>query len=195
MANNKISFTTLTFILAAGLTAQAGSISGKVSGGRGSAVVYVDTIPGKTFPAPEKHAVMNQKSLLFQPHVLVVQVGETVDFLNEDTVAHNIFWPNISGNKKDSHNLGTWPKGQVRSFKYEKPGVVPLLCNVHPEMSGFVIVSPTPYHAEADASGDYKIEGVPDGTYTVVAWREGSKPVSKQVAVSGAATADFAVTK
>ncbi len=58
-----------------GLTAQAGTISGKVSGGKGSAVVYVDTIPGKTFPAPDKHVVMDQKSLLFQPHVLVVLAG------------------------------------------------------------------------------------------------------------------------
>ncbi len=50
--------------------------------------------------------------------------------------------------------MGTWPKGEVRSFKFDTPGVVPLLCNVHPEMSGFIVVSPTPYYAEADASGD-----------------------------------------
>src|SRR5215470_16503824 len=144
----KLFLTTLVFNFATGLTAQAGSINGKVIRGRGSTVVYVDSVPGKTFPAPEKHFEMDQKALLFQPHVLVVPVGVTVDFQNSDNVAHNVFWPNIAGNKKDSHNLGTWPKGQTRSFKFEKAGVVPLLCNVHPEMSGFILVTPTPYFAQ-----------------------------------------------
>lgn len=184
--------TTLVFILATGFAARAGSISGKVTRGRGSTVVYVDVIAGKTFPAPEQHFTMDQKALLFQPHVLVVPVGATVDFKNSDNVAHNVFWPNIAGNKKDSHNLGTWPRGQSQSFKFEKAGVVPLLCNVHPEMSGFIIVVPTPYYAEADSSGAYKIDNVPDGTYTVVVWHEGSKPVSKPITVAGSTTADFA---
>jgi plastocyanin len=183
--------TTLVFILATGFAAQAGSVSGKVAHGRGSTVVYVDSIPGKIFPAPDQHFTIDQKALLFQPHVLVVPVGTTVDFQNSDNVAHNVFWPNIAGNKKDSHNLGTWPKGQTRSFKFDKAGVVPLLCNVHPEMSGFIIVTPTPYFAQADRAGAYNIDNLPDGTYTVVAWHEGSKPVSKQVTVAGATTVDF----
>jgi len=185
----------LLFILAGGMIAQAGTLTGKVSGGRGAAVVYVDAIAGKTFPAPAKHLVMDQKSLLFQPHVVVIQTGATLDFLNSDNVAHNIFWPSISGDKKQSHNMGTWPKGEIRSFKFDTPGIVPLLCNVHPEMSGFVIVVPTPYYAEVDASGAYKIDNLPDGTYTVTAWREGTKSQSKSVTLSGTASTDFAMSK
>lgn len=188
-------FRVFLLILAASLLAQAGAITGKVTGGRGAAVVYVEAIAGKTFPPPAKHIVMDQKSLLFQPHAVVVMVGSTVDFLNSDNVAHNIFWPAVSGNKKLSHNMGTWPKGETRPFKFDTLGVVPLLCNVHPEMSGFVVVVPTPYYAEADASGEYKIDNVPDGAYTLTAWREGMKAQSKPVAVSGAATADFALSK
>jgi len=187
--------TALLFVLAGCVTAQAGTLTGKVSGGRGAAVVYVDAIPGKTFPAPAKHQVMDQKSLLFQPHVVVIQTGATLDFLNSDNVAHNIFWPSISGDKKQSHNMGTWPKGETRSFKFDTPGVVPLLCNVHPEMSGYVVVVPTPYYAEVDASGAYKIENVPDGAYTVTAWREGMKVQAKQVTLSGTAATDFAMSK
>jgi plastocyanin len=175
--------------------AHGATLSGTISGGKGAAVVYIDAIPGKAFPAPDKHIVEDQKSLLFQPHVIVVLAGSTVDFLNSDTVQHNIFWPSISGNKKMSHNMGTWPKGEVRSFKFDTPGVVPLLCNVHPEMSGFIIVVPTPYYAQAEASGAFKIESVPDGSYTVTAWREGMKPQSKPVTISGTATADFTLTK
>jgi len=73
--------------------------------------------------------------------------------------------------------------------------VVPLLCNVHPEMSGFVIVSPTPYFALTDADGTYKISDVPDGSYTVSAWHEGAKVQSKPVSVSGDATQDFSLSK
>lgn len=185
----------LIFALAGGLLAHGATLSGTISGGKGAAVVYIDAIPGKAFPAPDKHIVEDQKSLLFQPHVIVVLAGSTVDFLNSDTVQHNIFWPSISGNKKMSHNMGTWPKGEVRSFKFDTPGVVPLLCNVHPEMSGFIIVVPTPYYAQAEASGAFKIESVPDGSYTVTAWREGMKPQSKPVTISGTATADFTLTK
>lgn len=185
----------LILTLAGALMAQGATVSGTVSGGKGVAVVYIDTIAGKTFPAPDKHIVEDQKSLLFQPHVIVVLAGSTVDFLNSDTVQHNIFWPAISGNKKMSHNMGTWPKGEIRSFKFDAPGVVPLLCNVHPEMSGFIVVVPTPYFAQAEASGAFKIENVPDGSYTVTAWREGMKPQSKPVTVSGTATADFTLTK
>ena len=155
----------LIFALAGALMAHGATLSGTVSGGKGVAVVYIDTIPGKTFPAPDKHIVEDQKSLLFQPHVIVVLAGSTVDFLNSDTVQHNA------------------------------PGIVPLLCNVHPEMSGYIVVVPTPYSAEADASGAFKMENVPDGSYTVTAWREGMKAQSKPVTISGTATADFTLTK
>ena len=174
-------------------TAFAGTIEGKASPGK--SVVYVDTIAGKSFPAPNQSALMNQKGLRFSPSVLVVQKGTTVDFQNDDSVQHNVFWPSIGGNKKLTHNLGTWPKGEKKSFKFDDPGVVPLLCNVHPEMSGYIVVSPTPYFAESDASGNYKIDNVPDGKYNIVAWHEGMKTQTKSVDVAGSGKADFALSK
>ena len=182
-------------VMALALSVSAGSISGKVSGVSGKSVVYVDTIAGKTFPAPTQHPVMDQKALVFQPHVLVVEQGTTVDFLNSDNVQHNVFWPSISGDKKAGHNLGTWPKGEKRSWKFDHPGVAPLLCNVHPEMAAYIVVSPTPYFAETDAGGAYAIKDVPDGSYTVVAWHEGAKTQSKPVTVKGDTKQDFTLTK
>ena len=175
-------------------TALGGTIEGTVSPGKAS-VVYVDTIQGKTFPAPSQQPVMDQKGLVFAPHVMVVQQGTTVQFLNSDNVQHNVFWPSISGNKKLGHNLGTWPKGEKRPFKFDQSGIVALLCNVHPEMAAYIIVSPTPYFAETDDSGKYKIENVPDGKYNVVAWHEGMKTQTKSVDVSGTAKADFTLSK
>jgi len=185
----------LVFLLitAVAATAVAGTIEGKVSSGK--SVVYVDTIQGKTFPAPAQKPLLSQQGLLFNPHLLVVQLGTTVQFQNNDSVQHNVFWPSIGGNKKEGHNLGTWPKGEKRDFKFDQPGVVPLLCNVHPEMSGYIVVSPTPYFAETDANGNYKIENVPDGKYNVVAWHEGSKPQTKPVDVAGTGKLDFSLAK
>ena len=183
----------IMLVLTLATAAFGGTITGTVSPGK--SVVYVDTIQGKTFPAPTAKPVMDQKSLMFNPHVLVVQQGTTVEFLNSDTVQHNVFWPSISGNKKLTHNLGTWPKGEKKAFKFDDPGVVPLLCNVHPEMSGYIVVSPTPFFAETDASGNFKIENVPDGKYNVVAWHEGMKTQTKSVDVAGTGKVDFTLSK
>lgn len=190
---NRSFLLTLLLIAAVAVIAAAGTIEGKVS--PGNSVVYVDTIPGKTFPAATEKPVINQKGLMFNPHLLVVQQGTTVEFENDDNVQHNVFWPSVGGNKKFAHNLGTWPKGEKRPYKFDQTGAVPLLCNVHPEMSGYLVVSPTPYFAQTDASGNYKIGNVPDGKYNVVAWHEGSKQQSKPVDVAGTGKADFTLSK
>ena len=190
-------FAVLAVVMALTLAASAGSISGKVSGVNGESVVYVDTIAGKTFPAPTAHPVMDQKGLLFAPHILAVEVGTTVDFLNSDKVAHNVFWPSLvwNGKKGPGKNLGTWPTGDKRSYKFDQPGVASLLCNVHPEMAAYIVAVPTPYYATTDKSGNYKIENVPDGQYNVVAWHEGAKNSSKAVTVAGDTKADLTVSK
>src|SRR6202521_3961840 len=185
----------LAIVAGFALAASAGTISGQVSGVAGQSVVYVDTISGKTFPAPTQPPVIDQKGLVFQPHVTAVLAGTTVEFLNSDSVAHNVFWTSIGGNKKLGHNLGTWPKGEKKSFKFDTPGAVPVLCNVHPEMSAYLVVVPTPYFATSDGAGNYKIENFPDGSYTMTAWPDGAKNQSKPVSVSGESKADFTLSK
>lgn len=185
----------VVLVAALGVASWAGEIEGKVTGMKGHSVVYVEAIAGKTFPAPTNHPVMDQKGLVFSPHIMAVQQGTTVEFLNSDTVAHNVFWPNVGGDKKLTRNLGTWPKGERKSFTFDKPGVVPLLCNVHPDMAAYIVVSPTPYFAETDDAGNYKIKDVPDGSYSVSVWHEGAKNQSKLVTVAGGGKADFTLTK
>ena len=184
----------LAMAVVASQLAIAGSVAGKVSGAAAGSVIWVDD-PSAKPEVPSKPFVIDQKGLLFIPHVLVVPVGATVDFLNSDSVAHNVFWTGISGNKKLGHNLGTWPKGEKRTFKFDNPGVVPLLCNVHPEMSAFVVVVSSSHYATTDANGEYTIENVPDGAHNVTVWHEGMKQQSKQVTVSGNTKADFTLTK
>ena len=178
----------------------AGEIKGKVTvhGIRSAEniAVYVDAIPGKTFTPPSQHAVEDQKKMTFIPHVLVVLQGTTVDFLNSDPVGHNVYWPSVSGNKKLAHNLGTWPQGVKKAFTFSDLGVASLLCNVHPEMSGYVVVVPTPYFAVTNKEGEFEIKNVPAGHYTVKAWSEEGKPVTQPIDVtSGTATLDLTVQR
>src|SRR5579864_7358573 len=180
--------------------ARAGDIKGTVSvQGLRSAqdiAVYVDAIPGKHFDAPAQHVVVDQRKMTFVPHVVVVLQGTTVDFLNSDPVGHNVYWPSISGNKKLAHNMGTWPQGQKKSFQFTDLGTASMLCNVHPEMSGYVVVVATPYFAVTDKEGNYTIKDVPAGHYTITTWSEDGKPVTQSVDVAaGTTTVDLTVKK
>jgi len=186
-------------LLLAGI-AKAGDVKGTVTvQGLRSAeniVVYVDEIPGKKFEAPTQHVVINQRKMAFVPHVTAVLKGTTVDFLNSDAVGHNVYWPSISGNKKLAHNLGTWGKGEQKSFQFNDAGVAALLCNVHPEMSGYLIIVSTPYFAVTDLSGAFDIKDIPPGTYTLKTWSEDGKVTTQSVTVTtGTTTADLAVKK
>ncbi len=189
---------TLVLVLAG--AGRANEIKGKVSvQGIKTAeniAVYVDVIADKKFDAPKDHIVIDQRKMAFLPHVVAVQQGTTVEFLNSDPVGHNVYWPSISGNKKLSHNLGTWPKGEKKPFQFNDLGVASLLCNVHPEMSGYVVVVPTPYFAVTDKDGNFEIKNVPAGKYTLKTWSEDGKPTTQPVDLSGAsATVDLTVKK
>jgi plastocyanin len=178
----------------------AGDIKGKVTvQGIKSAeniAVYVDAIPDKKFDAPTTKPVMDQQKMAFVPHVLVVQAGTTVEFLNSDPVGHNVYWPSISGNKKLTHNMGTWPKGEKKTFQFNDVGVASLLCNVHPEMNGYIVIAPTPYFAVTDKDGNYDIKNVPAGKYTLKTWSEDGKVTTQPVEVTASgATADLTVKK
>jgi len=154
--------------------ANAGDIEGTVtfSRGAGHLVVYVAKVH-KHFSAPSKHALIDQKGMRFHPHVLPILVGTTVDYLNSDSVRHNVFSPDNEG-----YNLGTWPKGQRRSYKFKKTGVYTQLCSIHPEMEAFVIVLQNPYYGTTSSSGHFTIHNVPPGHYKLKVW--GKKLKSRQ---------------
>ncbi len=185
-----------SLIAFAALPLMAGDIHGKVAakGLRSSAhaVVYVYKVAGKTFPPPTTHARMDQIRMQFVPRVLPVVVGTTVDFLNSDAVLHNVFTPDACA---DRFNLGTWPQGQTKSFTFKKECSAALLCKLHPEMEGFVVVVPTPYFAVTGPDGSYVIQDVPDGDYTVKVWYPTLTAAPKKVVVKGSSEANFEVTK
>ncbi len=185
------------FLLAGVSIAAAGELKGVVTATgvktNADAVVYVEAVVGKTFPVPTAHAKMDQKNLIFAPRVLPILQGTTVDFVNSDAVLHNVFSPDKCC---DRFNLGSWPQGQSRSFTFKTRCNATVLCRVHPEMEGYVLVVPTPWFAVTDKKGAYVIKDLPDGAYTVKVWHSKFKSeASKPVTIAGVTTADFAMKK
>ncbi len=149
----------------------AGDIKGKVrlegNSGGANVLVYIEHIDS-SFATPQKHALMDQKDLMFIPEVLPVLVGTTVDFLNSDNVLHNVF---TESRCAGSFNLGTWPKGQIRSHTFTKSDCfATILCDVHPDMQAWIAVLQNPYFAMTNKNGDYEIKNLPPGSYQLKAW-------------------------
>ncbi len=165
-----------------------GTIAAKVAKQKAGVLVYLTGVPG-TFPAPKEHPVMDQKDLMFAPHIMPVLAGTSVDFLNSDNVRHNVFSPD-----GEKFNLGTWPKGKAKPYTFAKPGVYTLLCNVHAEMEGFIVVLDNPYYAMSGKDGSFKIEHVPAGKFTLRAFAGALKAAPVTVTVPAGGTAEAVVT-
>ena len=153
-----------------------GSIEGtiSVSGVKSpeNVLVYLEEVAGD-WPPPKEPAEMDQAKLAFIPHVLPIVKGTTVRFLNNDPILHNVFWP--KNKSYSARNLGTWGKGGSKKHKFDKLGAAVLLCNVHPEMEGHIVVLQNPFFTVVDnKDGEYEIKNVPPGQYTLKTWY--SKP-------------------
>lgn len=169
----------------------AGTVAGQVrcrARHNGGAVIYLvsSSLLEETKP-PRKPVVLDQINLTFVPHILPVVAGTTVVFPNSDEVRHNVF----SSSRAKRFNLGSYPQGASRSVTFDKLGEVALLCNVHAEMSAYVVVLETPYFAVTDRRGNFTIENVAPGQYTVRTWHERLKPVTAEITVKDDETASL----
>ncbi len=175
-----------------------GSITGNVKCKRvrypENVVVYIEKVGDNKYPAPEEHGIVDQFNLTFVPHVIAVQKGTTPDFPNSDLVRHNVFSPPDCCKQ---FNLGTYDVGVVKHVTFDEAGEIPLLCNVHAEMSAFVLVLENPYFSVTGRDGDFKIENVPPGTYKLSAWHEKLRTVTKDVTIEAGKTTnvDFQLKK
>ncbi len=148
-------------------------------------VVFIEQMEGTYQPTQEK-PILDQLNMVFIPHVLPILVGTTVQFPNSDEVRHNVFSPS----KIKPFNLGTYSKGVTREVMFDEVGVVTLLCNVHTEMSAFIIVLENPYFAKTGPDGTFTIKDVPEGEYIIKTWHEKLKEKSLEVIVKEGKTVE-----
>jgi len=179
--------------------AHAGDVKGKVTAlglkSSENVAVYIDAVPGKKFDPPVPHASVDQVNLIFTPHTLVILRGTTVDFLNSDHVAHNVYWPSINGEKKFRHSLTIVSPGQKKSFQFNDLGTAQILCNIHHDMAAYVVVVPTPYFALTSNDGTFTIKNVPPGAYALKTWSEDGKPATQKITVTDATTSVELIVK
>lgn len=109
-----------------------------------------------------------QKNKTFQPHVLAIPVGTSVDFPNFDPIFHNAF-SNYNGQIFD---VGLYPPGSSRSVAFRREGIVRVFCNIHSFMSAVIVVLRSPYYAISGADGAFEIDDVPKGNYRLQFYHE-----------------------
>lgn len=191
-----LSFIYANFIIGQNLERSNGTITGtvKVNGviDAGDIVVFLEKVEG-VFKTAEEKPVMDQKDLMFSPHVLPVLVGTTVKFPNSDKVRHSICSPS----KVKNINLGAFAPGDIREVVFDKPGVFALLCNIHKEMSSFIVVLENPCFVKTKADGKFTINNVPPGTYKIKTWHEKLKEKKHDVTVTDGGTVriDFKISR
>jgi plastocyanin len=147
-------------------------------------VIYLKKVPGH-YKAPKKHVDLDQKYLHFGHRVLAVLKGTTVDFTNSDPVYHNIF-TNSQLNKFD---LGRKSAGQVASVKMNHLEVpVKVYCEIHSQMKTNILVLQNPFFATVQPGQNFEIDGIPPGTYTLIAWHDYWEPVEQTVTIKKRST-------
>jgi plastocyanin len=134
------------------------------------------------------HAVLAQKNKAFDPSLLVVTRGSSVEFPNRDPWFHNVF-SLFNGKRFD---LGLYEAGSSRTVHFDREGISFIFCNIHPEMSAVVVVLGTPYFATTNKEGGFSIQNVPPGHYMLHVWNESALPaklneLSREVQVADAA--------
>jgi hypothetical protein len=159
--------------------------------GLANVVVYIsDGLTSHDFQPPQQPAMLEQKGCQYRPHVLALQASQKLDIVNSDETTHNIH-PNPSNNRE-------WNMTQPHAMPLEQTFAreeiaIPVKCNVHPWMKGYIAVFKHPYFAVTDKNGSFELKDLPPGTYTITAWQEklGTQIQKVTVGASEAKALDF----
>ena len=161
-------------------------------GGLANVVIYVsDGLTSHTFQPPQQPAVFEQKGCQYKPHVLAMQANQKLDVVNSDETTHNIH-PNPNNNRE--WNM-TQPHGMPLEQTFTREEIaIPVKCNIHPWMRGYIAVFKHPYFVVSDKNGSFSLKDLPPGTYTITAWQEKLGTLNQKITVGAgeSKTLDFA---
>lgn len=145
---------------------------------RSPAVVYLEGAPSTHAPATRR-VMVEQIDERFSPHVVAVLQGTTIEFPNRDPYFHNVF----SLSRTKSFDLGRYAQGEAASITLNTPGVIQVYCQIHSDMSGYILVLENAFFTVVGESGEFLIDNVPSGEYQLVAWHARTTPIRKRVRV------------
>lgn len=183
--------------IALSIPAEAAPVSGSVQfaarrgpqPNRAEAIVWLEPLDHRPLIQPARE-VMTTRSKVLIPHVMAVPAGSTVRFPNEDPITHNLF----SLSPSNPFDLGLYRREEGKEQKFEKPGIVTVYCNVHPNMSAVIVVLDTPYWTFVRPDGTWTVDA-PPGRYRMKVWHEqaGSSESMISIAPGGVITGSTAV--
>ncbi len=136
-------------------------------------------------PAPKNAVTFAQKGCRFVPHVAPLLVNQEVKITNEDQTTHNIH-PQPKLNREWNRSLP--PGAPPITDSYQQAEIIPVKCNVHPWMHGYLVVLKNSHYAFTENKGSFALPNLPPGKYTVTAWQEGFGEQSQEVTISGSET-------
>lgn len=147
-------------------------------------------LPDAEYPVPEEEFVLTQHGCMYAPHIVAMRAGQTLKVLNPDGILHNIhFLPKVNTefNKSMPEN-----RPEITHVFPKAEPVFEIKCDVHPWMAAFCALFDHPYFAVTNEAGEYAIEGVPAGDYTLEFWHEklGTREATITITEDGDATAD-----
>lgn len=164
----------------------AGSVTGVAAKAtRGFPSVVMFSSPEVDTPVPTEAVVMTQLGKKYLPGVLVARVGQTVTFRNEEDMLHNVHGFNYASGDT-MFNIAQPIYGMQMDFVFKEAGTYAILCDVHPEMEGYVVVTDAPYAAVAEADGTFVID-LPPGEYQLRVWNIAERKHSTKKVSVGAA--------
>ena len=140
--------------------------------------------------AKPARALIAQRDEQFFPHVVAVTTGSSVDFPNDDSIFHNVF----SLSRPATFDLGRYPSGASRARTFQKAGIVKVYCQIHSHMSAVVRVFDHGWFTIPADNGTFSIDGVPAGSYTLVAWHERIGERRDRVTIRAGATTEVTFT-
>jgi hypothetical protein len=194
----------LRLLLAAALVAApaapraAGEVRGRVAlalaeidlASVGPIAVYLEPVdPAMPLP-PIAPGLIRQRDAQFLPGFSIAPAGAEIQVLNDDDIFHNVF--SFSG--ANAFDLGLYPRGESRTVRLLHPGEVHVYCSIHESMSALILVVPTPYYAQTDAEGAFRIRGVVPGRYRLRTWNATLPPVEREIEVGAGEVAPLELT-
>jgi len=110
--------------------------------------------------------VVSQQNMQFHPFLTIVPVGSDVSFPNFDNTKHHVY--SFSAAKK--FELKLFAKDQSRTVHFDKAGVVALGCNIHDQMSAFIVVTDSAWTARTNAQGMVSFNDAPNAPGRLTVW-------------------------
>ncbi|MGH8057525.1 MAG: carboxypeptidase regulatory-like domain-containing protein [Candidatus Entotheonellia bacterium] len=145
--------------------------------------------PGAKWPVSKPIVQMDQEQCVFVPRVVVVPAGGTVEFLNTDRLLHNLH----SDSKGNPIINRTQPRGRTIPIVFKEPEIIRVGCDLHPWMRSWVVVAEHPFYAITNNQGEFILDHVPPGEYSLQLWQESLGTVTKDVTVREDAPTTLAV--